>query len=144
ADADRRDMRGTGEGGCDRFRIAELDGKAQIVLGLVPDPGRARRERSLDRGHRRQRLVGDVDQLGRVLRLARRFGEDEGDTVVDIAAFAGDEAKILDAADPVADGDSRHAPRDLSLASLTGCLQQPDAPAKGRRSEGGRWPWRSR
>ena len=60
-----------GEGGVGRVLVAEGEREGDVAGVVVPDPRRARFHRVLDRGHRRQRLVVDLDQLGGVLRLRR-------------------------------------------------------------------------
>jgi hypothetical protein len=62
-----------------------LEGEG-LVAGVVgPHFRRIGRERGLGGDRGGERLVIDRDQLGRVLRLVRGFGDDEGDGVADIA-----------------------------------------------------------
>ena len=65
------DMRRRGEGGVGRRLVAfEID-KGDVVGAVVPDARRAGLERRRGRDDRRQRLVFDLDQFGRVRRLMR-------------------------------------------------------------------------
>ena len=77
-------MRGAGERAVDVARL-ELDVREVVVAQLLVQDGRARRERGLGVEHRRQRLVLDVDQLGRVLGERARARDDGGDGLADEA-----------------------------------------------------------
>ena len=82
-------MRGAAERGGGRGLVADLDIDAEIAGRLVPQPRRAGLQRVGGARHRRQRLVGDVDQLGGVLRLRDRLGDDHGDGLADKARLVG-------------------------------------------------------
>ncbi len=76
---------GAGEGGIGLGLVAfEMD-EADIVRAIVPHARRARCDRVLAGNHGRQRLVIDLDQLGRVGRLGIGLGHDEGDVIADPA-----------------------------------------------------------
>ena len=79
------DVVGLGEGGIDRRLVADLVEERLVAGIVVPHRGRAGRQRRLGGDDRRQRLVIDRDELGRVLRLVQRLGDDEGDGLADIA-----------------------------------------------------------
>ena len=78
-------MRGTSEGRCGRRRVADLDVDADIVRRLVPQGRRAGRDRIGGAHHCRQRLVGNVDQFGGILRRGDRLGDDECHRLADKA-----------------------------------------------------------
>ncbi len=71
------------EGRVDGGRIAALVLEADIVGRVRPDRRGAVGNRLADRDDRRQLVILDLDQLGRVARLARCLGHDEGDRVAD-------------------------------------------------------------
>jgi len=79
------DMRGTSEGLRRRRRITDLDVDADIVRHLIPQDRRAGRNRVGGADHHRQWLVGNVDQLGGILRRGDRLGGDERDRLADKA-----------------------------------------------------------
>ena len=79
------DVVGLGEGGVDRDLVARLV-EERLVAGIVrPDGRRAGDERRLRCRYRRQDLVFDGEQLGRILCLVERFGDDEGHRIADIS-----------------------------------------------------------
>ena len=85
---ERDDVLGVGEGGVDRVLVAHHQPDRDIVGGLVPHRGRTGLDRVFDIDHRRQRLVVDLDELGGVLGLEQRFGDDKGDALAQGAHFA--------------------------------------------------------
>ncbi len=73
-DAELHHVPGAGEGGVGRFLAAEHQPEADIALRtLFPHLGRAVLGRVLERHHRRQWLVIDLDKLGGVARLRERL-----------------------------------------------------------------------
>ena len=66
---------GAGEGGIGLRLVADLAIDRDIVAAVVPHRSRARLHRIGGAHDRRQRLVIDLDQLGRVLRLIERLGD---------------------------------------------------------------------
>ena len=81
-----------GEGRLGRGFVAGLKQVRDVVRAVVPYRDLALR-RLGGIGDRGQRLVIDVDQLGGVLRLRQRLGNDEGDRFADIAHRALREAE---------------------------------------------------
>jgi hypothetical protein len=84
---------GPGAGEVRGHAVARLEDVRDIVRALVPDrraagPGVRRR------GHRRQRLVIDQDQLGRVPGLGRRLGDHEGDRIAHVSNAIPNEARV--------------------------------------------------
>ncbi len=79
------DLVGLGEGRVGLGLVAFEMHEADVVRAIVPHQRRARLDRFLGGDDRRQRLVVDLDQLGRVHRLMRGLGDDEGDVVADPA-----------------------------------------------------------
>ena len=79
------DLVGLGEGGVGLGLVAFQMHEADVVRAVVPDQRRARLDRLRGRDDRRQRLVVDLDQLGRVHRLVHGLGDHEGDVVADPA-----------------------------------------------------------
>ena len=77
--------RGAGKRRVDRRLVADLVKEGFVAGVVVPHRRRAGGERRRGGDHRGQRLVVDLDQLGRVLGLVQRVGDDEGDRVADIA-----------------------------------------------------------
>ena len=66
--------------------LLEMEG--EIARRLLPDRGRAGGERRACRRRRRQRLVVDLDQLGRLARDLRAVGHDERHRIADMAHAA--------------------------------------------------------
>ena len=79
------DLVGLGEGGIGLGLVAFEMHEADVVRAVVPNQRRARLDRFLGGDDRGQRLVVDLDQLGRVGGLMRRFGHHERDIVADPA-----------------------------------------------------------
>ncbi len=71
-DVELRHVRGLRERGVDRGLVAERPRVALVAGRLLVDLRRARLQRIDDVDDRRQHVVVDVDQLGRVLRLVDR------------------------------------------------------------------------
>ena len=82
---------GLGERRVDRGRVAELPVEAQIARDVVMDQRLAGGGCRLGVGDHGQRVVLDVDQLGRVLGLRERLGDHEGDVIADVADAVGAE-----------------------------------------------------
>ncbi len=82
-----RDMRRARERLIDRLRVAEACLGGDVAGRLWPELRRARRDRRGDVDHARQILVLDANQLGRILRLLARLGDDGGDRLADVEAF---------------------------------------------------------
>ena len=75
--------------------VAALDEVGNVVGAVVPHRGRAGLHRVGGRGHRGQRLVVDIDQLGRVLGLGQRVGDHHRHRIADIAHPVGDQRRPL-------------------------------------------------
>ena len=82
-------MRGMGKGGGGRGLVADLDIDAEIAGGFVPQLRRARFQRVGGKCDRRQRVVCNVQPLGRVFRLGDGVGDDHRDRLADIARLVG-------------------------------------------------------
>ena len=72
----------------------ELPDVALVRAELRVDERRAVLERLLDVGDRRERLVLDLDELGRVLGERAGLGDDDGDTVALVARLVGREREV--------------------------------------------------
>ncbi len=83
------DVRRLGERRLDRLAFAELPVEAQVARHVVVHQRLTGGGRALGIGDRRQRLVVDLDQLGRILGLGQRLGDHEGDVVADVAHALG-------------------------------------------------------
>ena len=87
-------MRGRGERGVDRRLVADRPLVAHVARRVVVNRRvRLRRLRRID--DRRQHLVIDFDQLGGVLRLLQRLGDDDRDLVADVAHLALRQQRML-------------------------------------------------
>ncbi len=87
---DRDDLRRLGEGFVRRAGLAILPVQAEIAAALRPYQGRVGVEQLRGIGDRRQLVVVDHDQFGRVARLELGLGDHHGDQVADAAhAFDG-------------------------------------------------------
>ncbi len=82
-------MLGVGESRVGRLLVAHHQRERDIVGRLVPYRRCAGFDRILDSDDRRQRLVFDFEQLGRVPCLQQRFRHDERDAVADGAHLVG-------------------------------------------------------
>ena len=82
-----------GEGGVGRVLVAEGEREGDVAGVVVPDRRRTGLHRLLHQGHRRQHLVLDRDQLGRVLRLLQALGHHEGNAIADRAHLVGREQR---------------------------------------------------
>ena len=76
-------MRGGGEGRVGRLLAAHHQRNGDVVGSAVPDHRGARLDRIFERHHRRQGLIVDGDQLGRVARLLQGLRHHKGDPVAD-------------------------------------------------------------
>ena len=74
-----------GEGLVGGLGIARLEHVRDVVGAFVPDRGRTRRDGLCRVGHRGQRLVVDLEALGRILGLPNRFGDHQRHRVADVA-----------------------------------------------------------
>ena len=72
----------------------ELPDVALVRLEIVVDERRIGVERLGDVGDRRERLVLDLDELGRVLRDRPRLGHDHGDAVADVPCLVEGEREV--------------------------------------------------
>ena len=74
-----------GEGGIDRGLVTEMPLKDRVVRRICVDLRLAGllRGREIDDGS--EHIVIDVDELGCVVSLIERFGDDDGDMIADIA-----------------------------------------------------------
>ena len=79
------DKVGLGDGFCGRRLVAGLVEVGEVVAALVPHRRRVRRNRFFDRRRRRQAFVLGLDQLGGVLRLVERLGNDHRHRLADEA-----------------------------------------------------------
>ena len=112
------DQLGFGEGGVDRGLVADLPLVAGVGRRLVEQLGGSRLHRIGRFDRRRQHAVVDLDQLGRVLGLVARLGDDDRDRVADMAHLA--------------PGQHRVRRLDHGLAMLVG-----DQPAAGQAADPG-------
>ncbi len=78
------DVRRSREGGIGRGLVADIAVDHDVRTAHRKAAAR-RFHRVCRRDHRRERLVIDDDQLGRILRRGNRFGDDEGDSRADVA-----------------------------------------------------------
>jgi len=130
---------GAGERGVDCRLVSQMPIEAEIARSGVEEKRASRLDRCLRRHHSWQRLVADLDKLGRVLRLLARFGDDHCHRVTHMAHFAlseqwmrrldhglavlrGDEPAAWEAADlHIGAGEDRHdAGRRLGSSSVDG------------------------
>ncbi len=81
-------MRGFGESGLSRRRIAQLPGINRVVRRLVMHGGRARLLRILGRDHGRQVFVIDDHRFGAILGGGARLGDHHGHLIADMAHLA--------------------------------------------------------
>ena len=114
------DARGGGEGSFGRGAVADLMHEADVVGAIRPDLGRAGRERAFGRDDGRERLVLDLDQLGRVNRLVAALGDDKGDVIADPAHGIGDEGREARPVNRQAAG-PLHTGRCREVAPAGGC-----------------------
>src|SRR5439155_10430743 len=84
------DMRGPGEGGLGRPRVADLAVEDNIGATL-PGPRRARLGRDQRMANRGQHLVIDRDQLRGVLGCGNARPDDRGDDLTDVTYFRTDD-----------------------------------------------------
>ncbi len=128
-------MVGLGEGGIDRALVAGLVAERLVAGIVVPHRRRARRQRGLGAGHRRQHLVVDLDQLGGVLGRVQRLGDDEGDGIADIAhALARQQRLQADEGGRAAAPLARHHGRERAEPAPAQILAGQDADHARRRS----------
>ena len=84
-DVDRDDMGCRLESGVGFGGIAEAVEADPVAGRALPDLGRIGLQRVLDLAHRRQGIVLDLDQLGRILRLAAALGDHRHDRLADVS-----------------------------------------------------------
>ena len=78
-------MRGLGERLFGGLGIARFEHIGDVVGAFVPDGGRSRRDGLCRVGHRGQRLIVDLEALGRILGLPHRFGHHQRHRIADVA-----------------------------------------------------------
>ena len=74
---------------CGRRLVSNLDIDAEIIRRIIPQARGTRLHRVGSPNYRRQRLIGDLEQLGRVLGLIDGLGHDHGDGLADKARLIG-------------------------------------------------------
>ena len=84
-DRDARHPRGRRKRRLGVVALAAGDLEGDVGAEFRPDQRRAGFQRLLHVDHRRQRLVVDLDRLGRGLRRFEIVGDDEGDRIADMA-----------------------------------------------------------
>ena len=81
-----------------RRLVADHQLKRDVAVRIVvPHFRRAILGGVFEQRHRRQRLVVDLDHVGRVARLRERFGDDEGDAVTHEARLVGLQKLLMNA-----------------------------------------------
>ena len=126
-----------GEGRLGRRAVAGLEDVADVVGTLVPHRRGAGLGGLRGRGHRRQRLVVDLDEVGRVLGLGAGLGDDERDRVAHVPhAVAGET--------PMGAGEHRRAVRALALERHGHRAEAVDVGAGEDGEDAGRAPRRRR
>jgi len=79
------DVSGALESRCGRGLVSNLNVDAEIIRRMIPEARDARLYRVGSPNYRRQRLISDLDQLGRVPGLIDGLGHDHGDGFADKA-----------------------------------------------------------
>ena len=87
-DVELRDVRGLGEGGVHRRLVAQRPRVALVAGCPVVDLRRTGLQRVDAIDHCGKLVVIDDDELGGILRLVRRLGDDEGDRIAHVADLA--------------------------------------------------------
>ena len=87
-------VRGGGEGGVDRFAIADLPVEGDVAGGVLVDRGRAVIERGHDVGHRVERLVVDGDPFGGVAGEVAVLRHDDSHSIADVADRVGRDHRV--------------------------------------------------
>ena len=85
---DRDDVGRPGELGVGGRRVAQVPVEADVAGGLVPHQGRAVGDGVVQVRDGRQRVVVDLDELGRVLGLRLGLGDDHDDRIADVPHLA--------------------------------------------------------
>ena len=78
-------MGGAPESLCGRRLVPNLDVDAEIIRRIIPQARGTRLHRVGSPNYRRQRLIGDLEQLGCVLGLIDGLGHDHSDRLADKA-----------------------------------------------------------
>ena len=109
------DVGGAPESRCGRRLVSNLDVDAEIIRRIIPQARGARLHRVGSPNYRRQRLIGDLEQLGRVLGLIDGLGHDHRDGLADKADLIGRHRVIagrdrLEASNPHGHIGSAHEP----------------------------------
>jgi hypothetical protein len=86
---------GAGEGGFGLRLVAPFIGVGDVIWVLFPNARGIELRRVSRRSDRRQRLVVDLDQLRRVLRLRQSIGDDHRDRIADVAGAIDDQRRSL-------------------------------------------------
>src|SRR6185437_346193 len=92
-----RHMRRLGEGRVDGIDIAHAQGEAGVVGRFGIDLRRALLYRIARAHHRRQHLVVDIDELGRIPRTRLAVGDDQRNALADIAHLVDRQGIVLGA-----------------------------------------------
>jgi hypothetical protein len=82
-------MGGAPESLCGRRLVSNLDIDAEIIRRIIPQARGIRLQGVGSPHYRRQRLIGDLDQLGCVLGLIDGLGDDHGDGLANKARLIG-------------------------------------------------------
>src|SRR5690348_8633986 len=77
-------MRGARESGIGRGFVADGEDMRDVVGAFVPDRRAPRAHRLVRRGHRRERVILDLDLLCRILGLRQALGNHHRDGIADI------------------------------------------------------------
>jgi hypothetical protein len=83
------DVGGAPESLCRRRLVPNLDVNAEIIRRIVPQARGARLYSLRSPNYRRQRLIGDLEQLGGILGLIDGLGDDHCDRLADKTGLIG-------------------------------------------------------
>jgi hypothetical protein len=89
------DMDGAPESLRSRRLVSNLDVDAEIIRRIIPQARGTRLYRVGNPHYRRQRLIGDLDQLGCVLGLIDGLGDDHSDRLADKTGLIGRHRVVL-------------------------------------------------
>ena len=133
-DRDLGDLRGGGKSGVGRRLVTERELEGDVCAPLRPDERRVRVERAGRIDHRRQRIVIDVDQLGRRFRAVQVVRNHIGDGVADMPHDLAAQHRIerlLDRGLRVGFGEAWHQPEIAHIG------RRPDKMHAGSPARGG-------